>query len=161
MLNKEFGSGWFLFSLHHDRWGANTLCTLCFSCLVAEWNQTVIEVQRTDWMMAVYKATRTSCGRLNFQNCLRKYPVCWVRTRVNVTTSGPWKMWFPGWWSTDIWRRALWPGRSSRGRVQERLCERQTEVHEQDPLVSSWGFMVTQNVVQSMLTASSTYLFVR
>ncbi len=43
-----------------------TLRSLLRSDLVAELNQTVIDVQRTDSMMAEYNCISSSCGRLNF-----------------------------------------------------------------------------------------------
>ncbi len=43
-----------------------TLHSLLRSDLVAELNQTVIDVQRTDSMMAEYNCISSSCGRLNF-----------------------------------------------------------------------------------------------
>ncbi len=50
-----------------------TLCSLLRSDLVAELNQTVIDVQRTYSMMAEYNFFNSSCGRLNFISCRRKY----------------------------------------------------------------------------------------
>ncbi len=50
-----------------------TLCSLLRSDLVAELNQTVIEVQRMDSMMAEYNCFSSSCGRLNFLRWRRKY----------------------------------------------------------------------------------------
>ncbi len=46
-----------------------TLCSILRSYLVAELNQTVIEVQRTDSMMAEQNCFSSSCGRLNFLSC--------------------------------------------------------------------------------------------
>ncbi len=43
-----------------------TLRSLLRSDLVAELNQTVIDVQRTDSMMAEKNCFSSSCGRLNF-----------------------------------------------------------------------------------------------
>ncbi len=50
-----------------------TRCSLLRSDLVAELNQTVIDVQRTYSMMAEYNFFSSSCGRLNFISCRRKY----------------------------------------------------------------------------------------
>ncbi len=55
-----------------------TLRSLLWSDLVAELNQTVIEVQRTDSMMAEYNCFSSSCGRLNFLSWRRKYNFCWA-----------------------------------------------------------------------------------
>ncbi len=48
------------------------------SDLVAELNQTVIDVQRTDSMMAEQNCISSSCGRLNFLSWRRKYNLCWA-----------------------------------------------------------------------------------
>ncbi len=53
-----------------------TLRSLLWSDLVAELNQTVIDVQRTDSMMAEYNLFSSSCGRLNFLSWRRKSLVC-------------------------------------------------------------------------------------
>ncbi len=55
-----------------------TLRSLLRSDLVAELNQTVIDMQRTDSMMAVYKCFSSSCGRLSFLRWWRKYSLCWA-----------------------------------------------------------------------------------
>ncbi len=41
-------------------------CSLLRSDLIVELNQTVIEVQRTDSMIADYNRFSSSCGKLNF-----------------------------------------------------------------------------------------------
>ncbi len=55
-----------------------TLLSLLRSDLVAGLNQTVIDVQKTDSMMADYNCFSSSCGRLNFLSWRRKYSLCWA-----------------------------------------------------------------------------------
>ncbi len=55
-----------------------TLRILLRSDLVAELNQTVIEVQRTDSMMADSNCFSSTCGRLNFLSWQRRYNLCWA-----------------------------------------------------------------------------------
>ncbi len=55
-----------------------TLRSLLISDLVAELNQTVIDVQRTDSMMAEKNCINSSCGGLNFFSWQRKYNLCWA-----------------------------------------------------------------------------------
>lgn len=50
--------------------------SLALSCFVAELNQTVIDMHRTDWMMIVQKMTSSFSGKLNFLSCCRKYNFC-------------------------------------------------------------------------------------
>ncbi len=50
-----------------------TLRSLLRSDLVAELNQTVIDVQRMDSMMAEYNFFSSSCGRLNFLSWRRHH----------------------------------------------------------------------------------------
>ncbi len=55
-----------------------TLRSLLRSDLVAELNQTVNDVQRTDSMLAEKNCFSSSCGRLNFLSWRRKYSLCWA-----------------------------------------------------------------------------------
>ncbi len=55
-----------------------TLRSLLGSDLVAELNQIVIDVQRTDSIMAEYNFFSSSCGRLNFLSWRRKYSLFWA-----------------------------------------------------------------------------------
>ncbi len=55
-----------------------TLRSLLRSDLVAELNQTVIKVQRTDSIMAEGNCINSSCGRLNFLSWRIKYNLFWV-----------------------------------------------------------------------------------
>ncbi len=55
-----------------------TLCSLLRSDLVAELNQTVNDVQRTDSMLAEKNCFSSSCGRWNFLSWRRKYRLCWA-----------------------------------------------------------------------------------
>ncbi len=55
-----------------------TLRSLLRSDLVAELNQTVINVQRTDSTMAEQNWFSRSCGRLNFLIWRSKYNLCWA-----------------------------------------------------------------------------------
>ncbi len=43
-----------------------------------ELNQTVIDVQRTDSMMAEQNCFSSSCGRLNSLSWRRKFNLCWA-----------------------------------------------------------------------------------
>lgn len=52
------------------------LCDLYLSCLVADPDQTMMKIHVTDWMMAEWKVINSSCRRLNFLICLRKYNLC-------------------------------------------------------------------------------------
>ncbi len=82
-----------------------TLCRLLRSDLVAELNQTVIEVQRTDSMMAELNCFSSSCGRLNFLSWRRKYNLCWAFLTMEsmwLCTSGPGRWWCPGTWMTPL-----------------------------------------------------------
>ncbi len=54
------------------------LCSLLIPDFVAEPNQTVIEVHRTDSMTAEYNCFSSFCGRLNFLSWRRKYNLCWA-----------------------------------------------------------------------------------
>ncbi len=72
-----------------------TLLSLLRSDLVAGLNQTVIDVQKTDSIMAEYNCFSSSCGRLNFLSWRRKYSLCWAFLFYNGVyvivprTSGP------------------------------------------------------------------------
>ncbi len=55
-----------------------TLRSLLRSDLIVELYQSVIEVQRTDSMMAEKNCFSSSCGRLNFLSWWRKYSLCWA-----------------------------------------------------------------------------------
>ncbi len=55
-----------------------TLRSLLRSDLVAELNQTVNDVQRTDSMLAEKNCFSSSCGRWNFLSWRRKYSLCWA-----------------------------------------------------------------------------------
>ncbi len=73
-----------------------TLHNLLRSDLVAELNQTVIELQRTDSVMAEKNCFSSSCGRLN---SWRRNTACagsfsqW--TQCDRPTSAPEKLWCP------------------------------------------------------------------
>ncbi len=69
-----------------------TLRSLLRSDLVAELNQTVIDVQRTDSMMAEY-CFSSSCGKLNFLSWWMKYSLCWAF----LTTESMWLSHFRSW----------------------------------------------------------------
>ncbi len=55
-----------------------TLRSLRRSDLVAELNQTDVDVQRTDSMMAEKNCFSSSSGRLHFLSWRRKYSLCWA-----------------------------------------------------------------------------------
>ncbi len=55
-----------------------TLQSLLRSDLVAELNQTVIDVQRMDSMMAEQNCFSSSCGMLNFLSWRRRYRLYWA-----------------------------------------------------------------------------------
>ncbi len=52
--------------------------------LLAEPNQTVIDVQRTDSMTDEWNCFSSSCGRLNFLSWRRKNNLCWAWVDVSV-----------------------------------------------------------------------------
>ncbi len=59
-----------------------TLQSLLRSDLVAELNQTVIDVQRMDSMMAEQNCSSSSCGMLNFLSC-----------EGSTASAGPFSQW--------------------------------------------------------------------
>ncbi len=61
--------------------------------MVAELNQTVFDVQRTDSLMGEYNFFISSCGRLNFLSWRRKYSLCWVF----FTIESMWLFHFSSW----------------------------------------------------------------
>ncbi len=83
-----------------------TLRILLRSDLVAELNQTVIEVQRTHSMMADSNYFSSTCGRLNFLSWQRRYNLCWAFFLYNgvcdCPTSGLDIWWCPGTWMTPL-----------------------------------------------------------
>ncbi len=72
-----------------------TLRSLLRSDLVAELNQTVIDVQRTDSMMAEQNCFSSSCGRLNF-SAWRKYSLCWAFFTMDSMWSYHFRSWDGG-----------------------------------------------------------------
>ncbi len=70
-----------------------TLRSLLRSDLVAELNQTVIYMQRTDSMMAEQNCFSSSCGRLNFLSWRRKYNLCWAFFTMESMWSSHFRSW--------------------------------------------------------------------
>ncbi len=83
-----------------------TLRSLLRSDLVAELNQTDVDVQRTDSMMAEKNCFSSSSGRLHFLSWRRKYNHCWdffyQWSLCDCPTSGPERLWCPGIWMTPL-----------------------------------------------------------
>ncbi len=125
----------------------STLRSLLRSDLVAELNQTFIDVQMTDSMMAEYNFFSSSCGRLNFLSWQRKYNLCWAfsqRTQCDCPTSGPEKLLCPGIWMTPLqsqccsWWRVGWEQGGSISTILSVLSSRLLRLHQTDSSLTSY-----------------------